>query len=207
MPTPPKTPTTSDEQASNTINLIERAEDNLRFIRSTMESASVFTGLSGRGFVLTGISAVFASWLATTQADPQHWFVVWMGELALATVIASGFTWKKTRQQGVLLRLTAIRKLVAAFLPAMLVGALLSLVMYREQLISLLPGIWLSLYGAAVITAGAWSVRVLPVMGAMFMLLGAAALLTPVSADWLMAIGFGGLHIVFGTMIWRRYGG
>lgn len=204
MPTPPQK---LDEEDSNTINLIERAEDNLRFIRSTMESASVFTGLSGRGFVLTGISAVVASWLATTQADPQRWFMVWMGELALATVIASGFTWKKTRQPGVLLRLTAIRKLVAAFLPAMLVGALLSLVMYREQLISLLPGIWLSLYGAAVITAGAWSVRALPVMGAMFMLLGAVALLTPVSADWLMAIGFGGLHIVFGALIWRRYGG
>ncbi len=207
MLTPPKTPTTHEEQDSNTINLIERAEDNLRFIRSTMENASVFTGLSGRGFVLTGISAVFASWLATTQADPERWFMVWMGELALATVIASGFTWKKTRQQGVLLRLTAIRKLVAAFLPAMLVGGLLSLVLYREQLISLLPGIWLSLYGAAVITAGAWSVRVLPVMGTMFMLLGAVALLTPVSADGLMVIGFGGLHIVFGTVIWRRYGG
>ncbi len=207
MPPRPKTPTTTNEHVSNTINLIERAEDNLRFIRSTMESASVFTGISGPGLVLTGISAVLASWLATTQADPVRWLMVWMGELALATVIASGFTLKKALRQGALLRITAIRKLLAAFLPTMLVGGLLSLVMYREQMIPLLPGVWLSLYGAAVITAGAWSVRVLQVMGVMFMLLGAVALLTPVSADWLMAIGFGGLHIVFGALIWRHYGG
>jgi hypothetical protein len=207
VPPRPKTPTTTNEHVSNTINLIERAEDNLRFIRSTMESASVFTGISGPGLVLTGISAVLASWLATTQADPVRWLMVWMGELALATVIASGFTLKKALRQGALLRITAIRKLLAAFLPTMLVGGLLSLVMYREQMIPLLPGVWLSLYGAAVITAGAWSVRVLQVMGVMFMLLGAVALLTPVSADWLMAIGFGGLHIVFGALIWRHYGG
>lgn len=167
----------------------------------------MFTGISGPGLVLTGISAVLASWLATTQADPVRWLMVWMGELALATVIASGFTLKKALRQGALLRITAIRKLLAAFLPTMLVGGLLSLVMYREQMIPLLPGVWLSLYGAAVITAGAWSVRVLQVMGVMFMLLGAVALLTPVSADWLMAIGFGGLHIVFGALIWRHYGG
>lgn len=207
MPTTPKTTATHTEPAPNTINLAERAEDNLRFIRSTMESASVFTGLSGKGYIFTGITAVVASWLASIQPDPERWLLVWMGELALATVIATAFTWKKTRQLGLSMRLSTTRKLLSAFLPAMLVGGLLTLVFYREQLIPLLPGIWLSLYGAAVTTAGAWSVRVLPAMGVVFMLLGAVALLTPVSADWLMALGFGGLHIVFGTLIWRRYGG
>lgn len=207
MPTTPKTTATRTEPPPNTINLAERAEDNLRFIRSTMESASVFTGLSGKGYVFTGITALVASWLASIQPDPERWLLVWMGELALATVIASAFTWKKTRQLGLSMRLSTTRKLLSAFLPAMLVGGLLSLVFYQEQLIPLLPGIWLSLYGAAVITAGAWSVRILPAMGVVFMLLGAVALLTSVSADWLMAVGFGGLHIVFGTLIWRRYGG
>jgi hypothetical protein len=172
-----------------------------------MESASVFTGLSGKGYVFTGITALVASWLASIQPDPERWLLVWMGELALATVIASAFTWKKTRQLGLSMRLSTTRKLLSAFLPAMLVGGLLSLVFYQEQLIPLLPGIWLSLYGAAVITAGVWSVRILPAMGVVFMLLGAVVLLTSVSADWLMAVGFGGLHIVFGTLIWRRYGG
>lgn len=202
-----KIPEPPDHQVSPTINLAERAEDNLRFIRSTMENASVFTGISGLGFVLTGFTALLASWLASVQADAQGWFAVWMVELVLATAVASGFTWIKTRRQGQSLRRTTIRKLVSAFVPAMFVGGLLTAVLYREQLLHLLPGIWLSLYGAAVITAGAWSVRVLPMMGVMFMLLGAIALLTPVSTQWLMVLGFGGLHIGFGVVIWRRYGG
>ncbi len=207
MPTPSKTRLPPDIQGSEPISLAERAEDNLRFIRSTMENAAVFTGLSGTGYTLTGITALLAAWFAAQQQDPETWFAIWMGELALATTLASSFTWLKTQQQGRSLRLITLKKLVSAFLPTMLAGALLSLVFYREQLITLLPGVWLSLYGAAVITAGAWSIRILPVMGAMFMVLGALALLSPIPPDWLMALGFGGLHIVFGMVIWRHYGG
>ena len=202
-----KTPARVDDAAIAPVSLAERAEDNLRFIRATMENAAVFTGLSGLGYLLTGITALIAAWLAAAQPDAQRWFWVWMSELVLATLVASTLTWQKTRRQGRSLRHTTLRKLIAAFLPAMLTGGLLTLVFYRTQLIHLLPGIWLTLYGAAVITAGAWSVRVLPVMGALFMLLGACALLTPVSADVLMAAGFGGLHILFGELIRRRYGG
>jgi hypothetical protein len=100
-----------------------------------------------------------------------------------------------------------LRKLIGAFVPAMAIGALLTVVMYQHALITLLPGIWLSLYGAAVVTAGAWSVRMLPLMGLLFMLLGALAMLSPIPADGLMAAGFGGLHILFGIYIWRHHGG
>jgi hypothetical protein len=81
-------------------------------------------------------------------------------------------------------------------------------VLYRAGLLAVLPGMWLMLFGAGIVAAGMYSVPIVPVMGLSFMALGASAFLLPASwGDSLMALGFGGLHILFGTLIARRYGG
>jgi hypothetical protein len=90
----------------------------------------------------------------------------------------------------------------------MIAGAILTVAFYRMQLFALMPGTWLLLYGASVVTSGTFSVRVVPIMGLSFMALGTVALIAPFSwANWFMAAGFGALHIVFGIVIARRYGG
>jgi hypothetical protein len=185
-----------------------RAMDNLRFIRETMERAGAFTAISGWGEVAIGATALGAAWVAALQTTRAAWLATWIADAALSVAIAVWFTAAKARASKTPLMSEPARKFLFSFTPTMLVGAVLTAVLYRHGLTDRLPSVWLLLYGAAVITAGTFSVRIVPVMGAAFMTLGAAGLLTP--AAWgnaLMAVGFGGLHIVFGTLIARRHGG
>jgi hypothetical protein len=189
------------------IALHERAIDNIRYIRETMERASSFTAISGVGYVLVGITAAVAAAVAALQSSPEAWLTVWSIELAVAGLISVGTTALKARALGLPLRSQTGRKLVLAFAPPMLVGGLLTAAAYLSGNLGLVPGIWLALYGAGVMTGGAYSVPVIPIMGAAFIVLGGVALLTPVDGDLLLAAGLGGLHLVFGLIVWRRYGG
>ena len=129
-------------------------------------------------------------------------------EGALGAVLGiAGIVWK-ARRTGLPLTSRPARRFLLSFAPPLAVGAALTVVLWRGGLAAQLPGLWLLSYGAAVVTGGAFSVRVVPVMGLGFMALGLVAL--AVSPEWgnaLLAIGFGGLHLAFGWVIARRHGG
>lgn len=190
------------------IALQDRAMDNLRFIRETMERAAAFTAVPGWGGVAIGCTALVAAAIAALQSHPAHWLAVWLGEAVVSLGIAAWAIRRKARAANVPVLTGAGNKFLRSFLPPMMVGALLSLVFLRAGETALLPGTWLLLYGTAVVTAGAFSVRIVPVMGTCFMAAGAIALFCPPEwGDAFMAFGFGGLHILFGLIIARRYGG
>lgn len=181
--------------------------DNLRFIRETMERATAFTAVSGWGLVIVGCSALAAS-IAVRGAAREVWLAVWLGAAVVAMALAAGASYRKARASTALLSSTAGKRFVLGFAPSMLAGGLLTALFYANQWDAALPGMWMLLYGAGVVAGGAFSVPVVPVMGACFMVEGAAALWAPAAwGNWLMAAGFGGLHIVFGFVIVRRYGG
>ncbi|MEJ2502067.1 MAG: hypothetical protein P8177_01940, partial [Gemmatimonadota bacterium] len=190
-----------------TLSLHERAADNLRYIRETMERATSFTAISGLGYVLMGLTALVASWLAPRQGTPLGWLGVWTAELVVAGLLAVGLTVRKARAQGVRMRSYAGRKLILAFLPPMMVGGLLTVAAFSAGEYALIPGIWLGLYGAGVMTGGAYSVKVIPLMGTALIGLSAVALLAPAYGNVLLGVGLGGLHVLFGAVIWRLYGG
>jgi len=199
-------PTPRDPAAAPALHA--RAMDNLSFIRSTMERATAFTAVPGWGGVAMGVTALAATALAQSRGARGEWLVVWLTASVLALTLGGWSMLVKARRAGTSVFSYSGRRFVLSYVPPLAVGALLSLVLVRAGLYSTLPGTWLLLYGTGVVTGGAFSVRVVPIMGLCFMALGAIALLAPPAwGDWLMAAGFGGLHIIFGLIIARRYGG
>ena len=188
-------------------SLHEHASDNLRFIRETMERAGSFTAVSGWGQVAIGGTALLAAWLAGIAGSSDRWLALWLGEAAIAVTIAMATTTWKTRELRVPIVSGPARKFALSFVPPMVAGAMLTIVLVSRGDYALLPGMWMLLYGAAVVSAGTFSVRIVPFMGACFMLCGAGVLAFPRAANVMMAVAFGGLHIVFGAAIARRHGG
>ena len=186
----------------------ERAMDNLRFIRETMERAGTFTAISGWGMVAIGVTAIGAAAVAAGQTHIAAFVVTWVIEAGLAAGISLLSMVFKARGTQEPLLPQSLRKLVLSFFPPMFVGGVLTLAALRLDQASWLPGIWMLLYGTAVMTAGTYSVRIVPVMGMAFIGLGAVSLFAPNAWDTALLIGgFGVLHILFGALIARRYGG
>jgi hypothetical protein len=182
--------------------------ENLQFIRRTMEVSGSFTAVPGWGLVAVGVTAIGAAIIAHQQVAVHRWLEVWVGEAIIGLAIALWSMYAKGTRTGVMLLAAPGRRFALGLAPPLICGAILTPILYRADAVAPLPGVWLLLYGTAVVTGGTFSIRIVPVMGACFMALGLAALLTP--ASWSLAwmlTGFAGVHIIFGFLIARKYGG
>jgi hypothetical protein len=200
LPLRPRRPEPPEMQA--------RAMDNLRFIRGVMESAVTFTAVSGWGQIVLGLTAIVAALVASRQSLPWVRVATWVAEAGIAAGISVASMAIKSHTANMPLLTGPIRKLVLSFSPPMIVGAVLTAVLVLHGLYDYLPGIWMLLYGAAVVSAGTYSVRSVPVMGAAFMVVGTVTLLAPVAwSTAFMIVSFGLLHVGFGAWIAWRHGG
>jgi hypothetical protein len=180
----------------------------LRFIRETMERAGSFTALPGWGVIAMGITAIGAAAIASQQPSSRDWLMTWIVEAAIAISIAGWTMVSKAREAGTSLLSGPGRRFVYSFAPPLLAGALVTLLLVRLGAIGEIAGVWLLLYGTGVVTGGAFSVRIVPLMGLCFMVLGTVALFCPTPwGNAFLGSGFGGIHILFGMVIAREYGG
>ena len=194
-------------QRTEPVELHAHAMDNLRYIRQTLERAGSFTAVPGKGGILMGAIALAASRISLHQKSAAAWLAVWTVAAGAAMAVGLAGAALKSRRVQMPLFSGPGRKFVAGFAPALIAGAVLTLVFYRAGISGFLPGTWLLMYGAAVLAGGFSSVRVVPLMGACFMFAGTLALLLPGWNDLFLSVGFGGLHILFGTIIAVKYGG
>lgn len=188
--------------------LHDRAADNLRFIRETMERAASFTAVPGRGGIAVGIVALGAAAIAHQQSSMAGWLFAWRVTVVVAFCILLLAMRLKSRRAGQPMLGSAGQKFFLSFAPPVLAGGIMTTALAFHGYWHMLPPMWLMLYGAGVVTGGAFSVPIVPVMGGWFMVFGALAAFTPWAwADGWMAAGFGGLHLIFGALIARRHGG
>lgn len=198
----------TEESEGRTVNIGDRAKDNLEFIRETMERASVFTSVPGYGGVFMGITAVAAAVIASFQPTLRERLFVWLAEAFLACGIGFFAMWQKSKITGTSLLSAPAKKFALGFLPPVLCAVFITLGLWRLGHFEAMIPVWILLYGAAVVCGGANSVKVVPVAGWSFVALGAAAFFLPAgSENLMMAASFGLLHIIFGAVVAWKHGG
>lgn len=204
------------------VELHLRALENLDFIRETISRSGVFTAVPGQGMMGMGLVATVGAYVAALRLSQDWWIYTWIGVAVLAWSIGMGTMAVKARRVAQPIWTGLGRRVLIGFSPAIVAGIVLTEVFYEFHLDALLPGMWLLLYGVGICGAGAFSVRIVPLLGMAFM---AASLLAfyvmgfeihsvppaivgPLCAtDLVLLAGFGGLHLGFGFSIARYYGG
>ncbi len=196
------------ESSKGPLHTHEHALSQLQYIRSTMDGVTRFTAVPGAGTAVIGVTALLAAVLAQMQSTRDAMLLVWVGEAVVAGCIGLAAMVVKSRRAGVDLARGAARKFVLALMPSAICAAAVSLALAMHEQTLLIPAVWLTGYGSAVIAAGTHSVPTIPIMGAGFVAAGLAALfVVPEHQNALLALAFGGLHIAFGLHIARHHGG
>lgn len=190
------------------VALGDRAMDNIAFIRETMERSTAFTAVPGYGGILMGATACVAAYIAATRASLADSLGVWLIEAFLAFSIGLLAMWQKSKIAGQPLISAPAKKFALGFAPPLAAGVIAVLGLWRFGHFYEMAPVSMLTYGAAVASGGSFSVKIIPAMGWLFIAFGAATFLLPTGyANLLMALSFGGLHIIFGAIIARNYGG
>jgi hypothetical protein len=192
------------------VRIREHALDNITFIRAAMERAGSFTSIPGWGGVGVGATAIVATVIAQQflGRSLRAWLLTWLAEAVVAAVIGFGTMAAKARRSQEAFMSGSARRFFISYFAPLVAGAVVTVALFRTESYSAIPATWLLLYGTAFVSSGAFSLRVIPLMGLSFMLFGLAAAFLPLGAtNILLGIAFGGLHIIFGLIIARRHGG
>jgi len=187
--------------------LHEHAADSLAFIRATMARSVAFTAVPGRGGMAMGVIGLAVAAIASRTTDRQAWLALWLAAAVGAGGIGLAAMQMKARRYQVAIWSASGRRFAQGFVPSLAAGAVLTAALVNAGSFDLLPAIWLLLYGAGVLAGATASVPVLTWLGVALMALGGAASLVSRFGDLWLAAGFGGLHIIFGFIIARKYGG
>jgi hypothetical protein len=199
----------SNSRSNNTVAIDSHALGTLNYIRASIEAAGAFAvpGIAG---IAMGAVGLVATLVASIPGLSAHWLQIWLIAAVAASAVGVLLIARHSRQpaRGFMLYRGPARKFVLSLCPALLAGAVLTGVLWQEGLSLLIPGMWLVLYGCAVLSASMMTsaalIRWIAMMGGLFVVCGLFAFQLP--AQWhnfTLGIGFGALHLLFGILIGR----
>src|ERR1700683_2300146 len=162
---------------SNTVTIDAHAAATLRYIRASMERAGSLA-VPGFAGVVMGLIGLGAACLAAMTTLRTHARLVWLAAAPLAALCGAIVMARQFALQGSVWGAT-VRKLLLCLLPSLFAGGIITAVHWQAGNLHAIPGTWLLLYGCALISASAPTARIVAVLGALFVLLGLAALLLP----------------------------
>ena len=184
-----------------------RALGTLAYIRASIESSSSMD-VPGMAGIVMGVIGILAAVVVSLPRFAPHWLSIWLVAAAVALLFGGALVARQIAQRGRARYLGPARKFLLCVCPALLAGAVLTWVLVTVNMADIVPGMWLLLYGCAVLSAStvisAGVARFACVMGAVFVVLGILTFVLPATAHIAMlGLGFGVLHIVFGILIGR----
>ncbi|MDP9013187.1 MAG: hypothetical protein M3O41_11120 [Pseudomonadota bacterium] len=187
------------------IPIESRALGTLAYIRASIESSSSMA-VPGMAGIVMGIIGIGATLVASLPRAAPHWLEIWLIAAAIASALGAAMMAREASQSGHARYLGPVRKFLLCLCPALLAGAALTFVLYRNGTTNLIPGVWLLLYGCAVLSASTVTIprtmKLICIMGALFMALGLLAFAAPPNTHTvILGVGFGALHTVFGVLI------
>ena len=184
-----------------------RALGTLAYIRASIESSSSMD-VPGMAGIVMGIIGLLAAIVVSLPRWAAHWLGIWLAAAAVAFLLGGALVARQIVQRGHTRYLGPARKFLLCLCPALIAGAVLTLVLVTAGMANVIPGMWLLLYGCAVLSAStvttAGIARLICIMGAIFVALGLMTFALPATAHTAMlGLGFGVLHVIFGFLIGR----
>jgi hypothetical protein len=190
------------------LDIQQKAEQDLRFIREAMARVEGVSSVSGLGGILMGAIALSAAAVAANKIALDEQLYVWVMAAIVASITGSLACWHKANKTGSLVHWDPIRRFLLCLVPVIAVAALLTWRLWESEAIVFVPALWMMLYGCGVLAAGTYAVGVVLTLGGCFIVIGACSLVLPVEwSNALLALSFGGLHIVFGWWLFKHHGG
>src|SRR5487761_606791 len=188
-------------RSNNTVAMDRHALGTLNYIRASIDAAGALA-VPGTAGTAMGAVGLVAAGVASVPALSGHWLLIWLAAAAVGAGLGVILVARHRSGVGLPLYRGPARRFVLSLCPALLAGGVLTAVLLQVGEARLIPGVWLLLYGCAVLSATLMTapamMRLLGAMGALFVVCGAVAF--EVSPRWhnvLLGGDYGLLHVVF----------